>query len=82
MGKCYLAFGDNIESISEWTKSGPFRFYFSEKYNPSNYNHEEVPMQARKLGTLGKGKGDTFSKLYTHIFITIRPSCPLNKIPN
>ncbi|XP_018573692.1 DNA (cytosine-5)-methyltransferase 1 [Anoplophora glabripennis] len=56
-GKCYLAFGDNLESTSDWSKKGPFRFYFTESYNPKTHKNDEVPMQARRIGTLGKGKG-------------------------
>lgn len=57
MGKCYLAFGDNLESTSEWSKKGPFRYYFTESYNPKTHKNDEVPMQARRIGILGKGKG-------------------------
>lgn len=57
VGKCYLAFGDNLESTSEWSKKGPFRFYFTESYNPKTHKSDEVSMQARRIGTLGKGKG-------------------------
>ncbi|KAJ8965257.1 hypothetical protein NQ314_004269 [Rhamnusium bicolor] len=56
-GKCFLAFGDNLASPSEWSKKGPFRFYFTETYDPKTHKHDEVPAQARKTGTLGKGKG-------------------------
>ncbi|KAJ8922234.1 hypothetical protein NQ315_004171 [Exocentrus adspersus] len=56
-GKCYLAYGDNFESPSDWSKKGPFRFYFTETYDPKTHRNDEVPIQARKIGTLGKGKG-------------------------
>ncbi|KAG5878342.1 hypothetical protein JTB14_023695 [Gonioctena quinquepunctata] len=56
-GKCYLAFGDNFESPSDWSKKGPSRYYFTESYDPKTHQYDEVPMKYRKLGTLGKGKG-------------------------
>nr|XP_023026505.1 DNA (cytosine-5)-methyltransferase 1-like [Leptinotarsa decemlineata] len=57
MGKCYLAFGDNFQSPSDWSKKGPFRYYFMESYDPKKHTYDEVPLRYRKLGTLGKGKG-------------------------
>ncbi|KAJ8934705.1 hypothetical protein NQ318_008503 [Aromia moschata] len=56
-GKCYLTFGDNLESPQEWSKEGPFRFYFTEIYDSKTYKFDEVPMSARKIGMMGKGKG-------------------------
>ncbi|CAH1179610.1 unnamed protein product [Phaedon cochleariae] len=57
VGKCYLSFGDNLKSPSDWSKEGPFRFYFTELYNPKTYEYDEVPMRAKNIGSLGKGKG-------------------------
>ncbi|KAJ8970400.1 hypothetical protein NQ317_001491 [Molorchus minor] len=56
-GKCFLAFGDNLESPAHWSNEGPFRFYFTETYDPKTHKFDEVPMNARKIGMLGKGKG-------------------------
>lgn len=58
-GKCYLAFGDALfESPDEWSKKGPHRFYFLQAYDSKKSEFSDVPLQATKIGHLGKGKGE------------------------
>lgn len=57
MGKCFVAHGENFDSPREWSEKGPFRFYFTELYDLKTNTFDEVSMKARRMGTLGKGKG-------------------------
>ncbi|XP_050512373.1 DNA (cytosine-5)-methyltransferase PliMCI [Diabrotica virgifera virgifera] len=57
MGKCYLSYGYNFESPTEWSELGPYRFYFTEAYDPENKKITELPTNAKNIGIKGKGKG-------------------------
>lgn len=54
VGKCYISFEDNLENPFEWSKMGPFRFYFAESYNPHTFSYSDVPKQAQNIGFLRK----------------------------
>ncbi|CAG9828260.1 unnamed protein product [Diabrotica balteata] len=57
-GKCYLSYGYNFKSIIEWSEQGPYRFYFTEAYDPENKITKELCEKAKNIGIRGKGKGD------------------------
>lgn len=58
MGKCYVIYGDDpLVDINQWSKEGPFRFYFRQSYDSTNSSFTDVPVQAMKIGNSGKGKG-------------------------
>ncbi|XP_017883668.1 DNA (cytosine-5)-methyltransferase PliMCI-like [Ceratina calcarata] len=61
VGKCYLAYSENITiPIDDWTDAGPYRFYFSEAYDIEHEKFEEPCSTARNLGrsTLKGSKGN------------------------
>ncbi|CAG9855238.1 unnamed protein product [Phyllotreta striolata] len=57
MGKCYLSYGYQHEDSSEWAERGPFRFYFTEAYDPKTREFGNVPTCVKAIGTQGIGKG-------------------------
>ncbi|XP_072402558.1 DNA (cytosine-5)-methyltransferase PliMCI-like [Diabrotica undecimpunctata] len=57
-GKCYLSYGYNFKSIIEWSEQGPYRFYFTEAYDPENKIRKELCEKAKNIGIRGKGKAD------------------------
>ncbi|XP_076172771.1 DNA (cytosine-5)-methyltransferase PliMCI [Ptiloglossa arizonensis] len=58
VGKCYLAYSENLDqSVEEWTAGGPNRFYFSQAYNSSEKIFADPPDRAMNIGKPGKGKG-------------------------
>ncbi|KAL7287133.1 hypothetical protein TKK_0018750 [Trichogramma kaykai] len=62
MGKCYLAYSENLESVEEWTDAGPNRFYFSQMYNNKTNDYDEPPPKACNIGALGKKTNKIKSK--------------------
>jgi len=55
VGKCYIVFSENLNvSLTEWTSSGPHRFYFSQAYNSTKQTFEEPPVHAMNIGNQGK----------------------------
>lgn len=48
---------DALESAMDWCDEGPYRFYFTETYNPRTYQFGEVPYFGKKVGYSGKSKG-------------------------
>lgn len=54
-GLCHVVFSENlVTSVSEWTKEGPDRFYFSQAYNSSKQEFEDPPSDAVLIGFQGK----------------------------
>ncbi|KAL1124037.1 hypothetical protein AAG570_001807 [Ranatra chinensis] len=63
-GKCYVVYSENlVEDVSTWTKAGPYRFYFTEAYDPDKEQKIEPPKIAKQLGDVGKGKGKGSGKV-------------------
>ncbi|XP_030756300.1 DNA (cytosine-5)-methyltransferase 1-like [Sitophilus oryzae] len=56
-GKCYIAFAENVVAAPKWSMAGPLRFYFEEMFLIKTKELCEVPVDGRKIGTIGKGKG-------------------------
>ncbi|XP_057663832.1 DNA (cytosine-5)-methyltransferase PliMCI-like [Diorhabda carinulata] len=57
MGRCYLAYGYNFASSTEWSEQGPYRFYFLEAYDAKKRKIFDLPAKAKNIGIIGKGKG-------------------------
>ncbi|GIY34057.1 hypothetical protein CDAR_419951 [Caerostris darwini] len=55
-GKCYVVYSENLtESVDDYTKKGPHRFYFNESYDRVSKSFEEPPTIAQRMGRIGKG---------------------------
>lgn len=52
-----MTYGYNTEYPSEWAEEGPFRFYFTEAYDPKTNQVVNLPTHAKNIGISGKGKG-------------------------
>ncbi|GIZ05326.1 hypothetical protein CEXT_541021 [Caerostris extrusa] len=56
MGKCYVVYSENLtESVEDYTKKGPHRFYFNESYDRISKSFEDPPTIAQRMGRIGKG---------------------------
>lgn len=55
-GKCYLVYHHELEPATDWCKQGPYRFYFTESYDPKTFKFDYVPEDAKKIGYKGKGQ--------------------------
>ena len=56
--KCVLVCSTAIDQpIEEFTRQGPYRFYFDKAYNPSTKEFEALPSEAERIGSSSKGKG-------------------------
>ncbi|XP_071039220.1 DNA (cytosine-5)-methyltransferase PliMCI isoform X2 [Parasteatoda tepidariorum] len=65
-GKCYVVFSENLtESVDDYFKGGPHRFYFNEAYDSSTGTFDEPPSIAQRIGRVGKGKGNIKGKKTT-----------------
>ena len=63
VGKCYLAYSENLDkSIEEWTSGGPNRFYFSQMYINKEEEFDEPPPRACSIGIFNKKSDKIKSK--------------------
>lgn len=66
VGKCHVVYGDNLTcSEDEFFLQGPYRFSFTQAYDPVKKMLEDPPSEALRIGAAGKGgkgKGKGSSK--------------------
>ena len=55
--KCVLICSTAIDqTIEEFNRQGPYRFYFNKAYNPTTKEFEALPSEAERIGSSSEGK--------------------------
>lgn len=63
IGKCYLAYSDNLDlGVEKWSSLGPNRFYFSQMYLSKDEEFDDPPPKACNVGNLVKKSDKIKSK--------------------
>ncbi|XP_023572897.1 DNA (cytosine-5)-methyltransferase 1 isoform X2 [Octodon degus] len=79
-GRCTVEYGEDLESLQDFSMGGPDRFYFLEAYNSKSKTFEDPPNHARSPGNKGKGKGKGKGKTKSQVLEPSEPELAI-KLP-